>query len=577
MIGKMLGWSARAAVTALVLAPAALAQEPTPSPTPAEPILTTAAQAAPVPPPDPRPVLSLSLQDAVARTLEHNVDIAVQRYEPEDAAEAVRQLRGFYDPLLTSTIRRSSSTNPAADFFSGAAKVESDVNLYNFGVQQQLPTGGFFRADFNNNKTETNSSFSFFNPSNRSNLDLQAVQPLLRDFAIDGQRLQIRVAKRSREISDVQFRQTVVNTVAGVKQLYYDLIYAIDNLDAQRKSLALAKKLLDENQIKVRVGTMAPLDVVAAESEVAGREEAVIVAEAALLDAEDDIRRSIFDNNAGENWTYHIVPTDRPTADPTPVDTDGAVRKALENRTDIVAARKSLENAFDNQRFARNQTLPTVDLTASYGTVGQAGVQVRDADGNPLPTPVPGGFGDAISDVFGRDFPTWSIGINVSYPILNRSAKAQAARARLSREQQETSLRRLEIQITQEVRTQRRARGRDELQARAVDAGGARAAGAAPGRGGEAVRGRHVHELPGDAEPARPCGRRGRRAAGHRGLSQEHRELRARAGGRRRSGLRERRRRLERGDEHRQHRRWRRNGDRVHEPVASGTIAAPRR
>jgi outer membrane protein TolC len=457
MIGKMLGWSARAAVTALVLAPAALAQEPTPSPTPAEPILTTAAQAAPVPPPDPRPVLSLSLQDAVARTLEHNVDIAVQRYEPEDAAEAVRQLRGFYDPLLTSTIRRSSSTNPAADFFSGAAKVESDVNLYNFGVQQQLPTGGFFRADFNNNKTETNSSFSFFNPSNRSNLDLQAVQPLLRDFAIDGQRLQIRVAKRSREISDVQFRQTVVNTVAGVKQLYYDLIYAIDNLDAQRKSLALAKKLLDENQIKVRVGTMAPLDVVAAESEVAGREEAVIVAEAALLDAEDDIRRSIFDNNAGENWTYHIVPTDRPTADPTPVDTDGAVRKALENRTDIVAARKSLENAFDNQRFARNQTLPTVDLTASYGTVGQAGVQVRDADGNPLPTPVPGGFGDAISDVFGRDFPTWSIGINVSYPILNRSAKAQAARARLSREQQETSLRRLEIQITQEVRSAARA------------------------------------------------------------------------------------------------------------------------
>jgi outer membrane protein TolC len=133
------------------------------------------------------------------------------------------------------------------------------------------------------------------------------------------------------------------------------------------------------------------------------------------------------------------------------------VRNALEKRTDIVAARKNLENAFDNQRFARNQTLPTVDLTATYGTVGQAGVQIRDVNGQLLPTPIPGGFGDAVSDVFGRDFPSWSIGVNLSYPILNRSAKAQVARARISREQQETSLRRLEIQITQEVRSAARA------------------------------------------------------------------------------------------------------------------------
>ena len=393
----------------------------------------------------------------MARTLEHNVDIAVQRYEPQDAAEVVRQLRGFYDPLLTSTISRTSASNPARNFFSGAPTVENDVNLYNFGVQQQLPTGGSFRVDFNNDKTTTNSEFENFNPSNVSSLDLRASQPLLRDFGIDSQRLQINVAKRNREISDVQFRQTVVNTVAGMKQLYYDLLYAIDNLDAQRKSLALAQKLLDENQIKVRVGTMAPLDVVSAESEVAGREEAVILAEAALLDAEDDVRRSIFADNAADNWNLHIVPTDRPSADPSPVDAAAAVASALEKRTDIVAARKNLENAIDNQRFARNQTLPAVDLQASYGTLGQGGTQIRDADGNLLPTPVPGGFNDAFGDVFGRDFPTWSIGVNVTYPLFNRTARAQSARARLSREQQETSLRRLEIQITQEVRSAARA------------------------------------------------------------------------------------------------------------------------
>jgi hypothetical protein len=159
---------------------------------------------------------------------------------------------------------------------------------------------------------ETNSEFQLFNPSYRSGLDLALTQPLLRDFKIDSQRLQLRIAKRNKDISDIQFRQTVVNTIASVKQQYYDLIYAIDNLEAQRKSLALASKLLDENQIKVRVGTMAPLDVVAAESEVAGREEAVIVAEAALLDAEDQLRALIFKDNAARTGPTASCPTDRP-------------------------------------------------------------------------------------------------------------------------------------------------------------------------------------------------------------------------------------------------------------------------
>jgi outer membrane protein len=450
MIGKMLGWLTRASVLALVLATAAQAQE-TPAP---------AATPVPAPTPGPeaaRPTLSLTLQDAVARTLENNLDIAVQRYEPEDQAEAVKQLRGFYDPILTSTLSRGSSTSPARNVFSGGEKVETDFNIYDFGVAQNLPTGGSLRASLNNRRSETNSEIVLFNPGFESGLDLAFTQPLLRDFKIDGQRLQLRIAKRNQDISDIQFRQTVVNTIASVKQQYYDLIYAIDNLEAQRKSLALASKLLDENQIKVRVGTMAPLDVVAAESEVAGREEAVIVAEAALFDAEDELRRAIFKDNAGENWTLRILPTDRPSADPSPVDANAAVLNALEKRTDVVAARKSLENSYDNQAFARNQKLPAVDLQATYGTTGQAGTRILDEDGQPLQTPITGGFGTALGDVFGRDFPTWTIGVNVSYPLFNRAASANAARARLSREQAEVSLRRLEIQVTQEVRSAARA------------------------------------------------------------------------------------------------------------------------
>jgi outer membrane protein TolC len=275
---------------------------------------------------------------------------------------------------------------------------------------------------------------------------------------MDAPRRQLLVSKKNSEISDVQFKQTVVNVLAAVKAQYYELLFAIDNLDAARKSLALAQKLLNENQIKVRVGTMAPLDVVQAQSEVAGREEGVIVAENDLREAEDTLKRSIFPGNDPEMWELRIVPTDRPTAEPFPVDVDAATRLALSNRTDVIAARKGLERADVDVRYARSLTLPQVDLVGSYGGIGIGGTQlVRDSLGGPVVSTIPGGYGDATSAVFANDFPNWRIGFNLSYPIFNRSAKASAAQAQLAREQVETGLKRLELTVASEVRTAARA------------------------------------------------------------------------------------------------------------------------
>ena len=404
------------------------------------------------------PTVELALQDAVARALENNLDIAVEKFGPEASAQNVKELEGYYQPLLFSTISKNSRTDPARNAFSGGDKVDTDTFTYDFGVTHPLPTGGNVRVDFPNSKTDTNSVFSTFNPSFASSLSASLTQPLLRDFKLDNTRLQIRVARKNREISEVQFRQTVVNTVATVKQLYYDLIYAIDNLEAQRKSLSLAKKLLEENQIRVRVGTMAPLDVVAAESEVASRDEGVILAENALLEAEDLLRRAIFAQNDAQTWALRIVPKDRPTAEPSAVNLDSAMKTALEKRTDIVAARKSVESAQLNADFARNQRLPSVDLIAAYGSSGIGGTLIeRDGLGGPVVRTIPGGYGDALSDVFGREFPTWTLGVNVSYPILNRQANAAAARARILKDQAVASLHRLEMQVAAEVRSAVRA------------------------------------------------------------------------------------------------------------------------
>ncbi|HEU0108650.1 MAG TPA: TolC family protein [Vicinamibacteria bacterium] len=435
----------------LVSAAPAFAQAPAPSPSPRPTTLAS-------PAPDGRPVLDLSLDDAVKRTLENNADIAVERYNPEESDYNVRQLKGYYEPYVISTLGQRSNTQPASNAFAGAAAPLTRTLTYNFGAFQSLPTGGTFEADFNNNRQTTNSVFSAFNPSFASNFNLSLSQPLLRNFSIDSTRYQIKVAKKNQEISDVQFRQSVVNTVANVKSAYYDLIYALDNLEAQRSSLGLAQQLLEENRIKVRVGTMAPLDVVAAQSEVASREAGVIAAEAAVSDAEDTLKRAMFTSNEPASWDTRIVPTDRPTAEPVTVDVAAAIQTATQKRTDIQAARKNLESTEYGIAYARNQLLPQLNLAAAYGTSGIGGTLIqRQGLGGPIISTVPGGYGDAVSDVFGRNFPTWSVTANLSYPVLNRQAGANSARARISHDQQQASVHRLEMQITQEVRAAGRA------------------------------------------------------------------------------------------------------------------------
>jgi HAE1 family hydrophobic/amphiphilic exporter-1 len=197
---------------------------------------------------------------------------------------------------------------------------------------------------------------------------------------------------------------------------------------------------------------------VAAQSEVASREAGVIAAEAALADAEDTLKRAMFTTNDPAAWNTRIVPTDRPTAEPVQVNLETAIGAAIQKRTDIQSARKSLENSEYSVSYARNQLLPALNLVAGYGTSGVGGTFIeREGLGGPIVRTVPGGFGDAVGDVFGRNFPTWNLGVNLSYPVLNRQASASQARARIARDQQQASVHRLELQIVQEVRAAGRA------------------------------------------------------------------------------------------------------------------------
>ncbi len=434
------------AMAALPAAPVAAQNAPAASqaPAPPAPMVTGAADRE----------LRLSLEEAVQKALENNQDIAVAKFDPQLSEQNVFSARGYYDPQVYSTLYHQSTDAKGTNAFSGGTTVNTKTDVWNFGTFLPVATGGSLQLDFSNSKRDTNNAFSTYNPVFSSGLTLTVKQPLLRNFKIDQPRYALRLAKKNREISDVQFRQTIIGTVAQVKDYYYQLIYYIDALGAAQKSLQLAQRLLEENEIRVKVGTMAPLDVVQAQSEVASREESVILAENALYNAEDNLKRQIFPENDPAMWHTRVIPTDRPTAEPTPVDVDAAIKNALENRTDVVAARKGLERNDLALQYYRNQILPDVNLFGNYGGSGAGGTQlIRESLGGPVISTIPGGYGDSVSEVFGRDYPTWQIGVNLAYSIPNRGAKAAQASARISKEQALASFRRLEMAVAAEVRT----------------------------------------------------------------------------------------------------------------------------
>jgi outer membrane protein TolC len=242
-----------------------------------------------------------------------------------------------------------------------------------------------------------------------------------------------------------------------VRNAYWDYVYAINALKVAQQTLDLAQESLRNTRSRVEIGTLAPIDIVQAESEVASREEAVILAEAQIGQSEDTLRSLIFDPKTADFLTMRLEPTDMAPFAVQEVDVTSAVERALRERTDLIAARKRLEITDYNVDYFKNQTLPGLDLRFDYNSTGLGGTQlIRDPTSPIFPPPVIGeinkSFGDVIGDIFGRDFPTWRLALNVSYPIGFSNADASLARTRIEKSQNETSIRQLELSVVTQVR-----------------------------------------------------------------------------------------------------------------------------
>jgi outer membrane protein len=402
------------------------------------------------------PVRRLSIDEAVAMALEQNINLQVDRIDPQVSDVAVSVARSGWTPTFFSNVTSRSQSNPTTDIFGGAASITNDNLTSQAGVQHALPWGGAnYTLFWNSGRLETDNIYSTFNPQLSSTLGFNYTQPLLRNFKIDATRQQVLVSRKNREISDVQLQQSIAATMRNVKNAYWDLVYAINNLAVQRQSLQLAQQSYRDNRARVEIGTMAPLDIVQAEAEVAQREEAVILAEAAIRRQEDQLRALISNPvDQPDFWNIRLEPSESPTFAPIVVDTDAAVRNALASRTDLATSRKQLENNDIAIRYFRNQSMPDVNALVNYSAFGLAGTRLELSPGlNPeVLSRSPRNFGGALSDIFASDYPTWSLQLQVNYPIGASNADANLARARLQDSQARKQLQASELQVTTQIR-----------------------------------------------------------------------------------------------------------------------------
>lgn len=232
---------------------------------------------------DARPTVALTLDDAVKLALERNLDIAVQRLNPATFDYSVANLRATYRPSLTSQIGHVSNTNPSTQTISGAAAgagIEQATTTYNGGIAQNIRWGGgAFSANLNNNKQTTTSLTALFNPAFNTNWAAQYTQPLLRNFKIDTTRQQLAVTRLNQDISEIQLQASIINIVSNVRNAYWDLLFATQAVDVAKGSVELAERLVRDNQTRVEIGTMAPIDVVQAQSQAATQRQNLAVAE----------------------------------------------------------------------------------------------------------------------------------------------------------------------------------------------------------------------------------------------------------------------------------------------------------
>ncbi len=383
--------------------------------------------------------LRLALREAVVLALKNNLDIAIAAYNPKIKSENIDIAKAVFDPTFSLTLDANRTVTPTFNVLQGTQVSIIENRDVNTSIVQKLPFGASYTLSMTNNRFDTNSAFAQppngLNPSYKSFVVLSITQDLLKNFGVDVNIAPIKIARNDQAISVTQLRQQANQVITNVHNAYWNLVFAIDNLEVQKRSLRLARELEDLNKARVRAGVAAPVEVTQAEAQAAARVQDVILAEKAVKDAEDQLTLIINFPDGERIWARTILPTDRLPFEEIQINTDASIQEALEKRPEYAAAKLTLQNTDLDLRVKRNQLLPSLQL---QGNVGLNGLN--------------GSTGGDLDRLTSGDFTQWSAALVLTYPLGNRSARSALNQAKLSHAQAGTSLLNLKRQIISQVR-----------------------------------------------------------------------------------------------------------------------------
>jgi outer membrane protein len=402
------------------------------------------------------PALPLSMEQAVQMAMEANLGLKADRLDVNIAAENIRAARAAYKPLLSSAFNRNTSETVSGSAFEGGDIVSRAGTSFSSSLGQNIPRfGGRYNVSWSARRDTTTQLASQFNPTLGSSVAFGVSQPLLRNFRIDSQRASVQNAERGRTIADLTLERQITATRNSVQLAYLGLIGAIKQLEVANQNMALAQKSLDNFRARVAVGVSADIEVIQQEASVARQEESIVVAEAGIDTAMDNLRALILDPARADYWQLRLQPTDTITAVPKEIDVEAATRNALANRIDLVTMRRQQEITALNLRLSENQVKPALDFNLNYQSTGTGGTRYSYDYTSGFPQVVGQlnrSFGLALSEAFGGTYPSWSMSTIFSYPLGNSAAKAQLARGRLEKRQEDLALQNMELMVATQVR-----------------------------------------------------------------------------------------------------------------------------
>ncbi len=435
--------------------------------------------------------LMISLPEVIRMALVNSQDIESSRIDSQIARFALNSAKGAYDPLFSLQTPYIRSTTPMGSVLAGAEDGKLKQREFSFTPQLNgmLPwTGASYGISFSSSRSVTNTSFATLNPQYPSSLTFSITQPLLRGLRFDANRQRIEVARKNLSLSNEQFRQRVTDIVTQSAKAYWDLVFALQNLDVQISAARVAKSQVESNRRMAKQGLMAPIEIVEAETQLAQFEQNVYNAQAGLSAAENSLKAMILPDRNSPLWSRALIPVSEPETPPAEELLEDAIEEALVNRPELAQVQIASEVSLTNLRYYREQTKPQIDLVASYMSSGLAGI-VRESTSNPftggfpiiierlndlssaqglppiddspfssmggssVPEVLIGGYSSSLSNLYGFGFPTVQVSLQVSLPLRNRTAKGNVALGLAEVRRTEVQYRQVEQQIQAEVRS----------------------------------------------------------------------------------------------------------------------------